>query len=516
MGDLDLQARIEYAYTPGGLLVAKDHVDALAAASNKAAAATTPLNDGIKQTGASANVARNQIAAMAAVVTRSIGFSGQAGAAARVASAGFVAMGDAAQLANLKMAGVTLGLSILIPLLVEWIVHSKEASKETDELAASVAAQLPSLEQLADQIGTVSDALQAQIDATHRLALGEQDALIEKNTASIEEHRKEIERLVAEIHRFKNIQEQGPFAANQDFVREQLDKFNKELEQHRNLYEQLIAVTQRMREAKEKGLTLEQAEARAISATARALREKLKAERDLKAWKDKEAEVRKRNQEKVLDQERKAEDEKQDMIATTQAFLRKYRKEQADAAREKAADDAEADANSKAYNASLRAEWGANVGAGLAAASQLFGGNKAVAIAGAIADTYAAANKAIAIYGPTPLGYAAMASAIIQGLANVANIRKADAGFDDPVNDAIAVSFGRKFANDVVGLISVGFNQTLAGQARQSAGTTINRGMTVNGGLHLGGFFGSNETQLLKTLERKLTTIRRLERRASL
>lgn len=516
MGELDLQGKIEFAYTPSGLIVAKEHVEALAAAANNAARETKPLGEGLKTTGQSAGIARNQVAAMTAVIFRSIGMSSEAGAAARVAATGFMVMSDAAQFANLKMAGITLGLSVLIPLVIEFASRNKQAAEAVTQVGKSADTELQSLLDYRDATKDTSRALEERIARLHDLAFAQQAVEVRENIERMDDLRKIGEQLFEQQKRLVRVRDNS-VQIDKDAAKA-IDSLKPRWEAAQLEIEALKARNEELNAAIRQGITLDMTRRTTLGLSTQATKEENKA-LDEKArlikWLN---DNRRRQEEQALDRQRKERDQEQDMQVRTAIFLRQQQQQREKDKRDQFADNAEKEANNKAYNASLRAEWGANVGAGLAAASALFGGNKAVAIAGAIADTYSAANKAIAIYGPTPLGYAAMATAIITGLANVANIRKTSAGFDDPVNDAIAVSFGRRFANDVVNLISVGFNQTLGQQARQTSASVAGGGggMTINGGLHLGGFFGANETQLLKVLNRKLIMIQRLERRTSL
>ena len=64
---------------------------------------------------------------------------------------------------------------------------------------------------------------------------------------------------------------------------------------------------------------------------------------------------------------------------------------------------------------------------GLKAATQLFGENKALLIAEAIANTYAGATRALATINP-PASFVAAATIVATGLANVAKIRQQDSG----------------------------------------------------------------------------------------
>lgn len=111
----------------------------------------------------------------------------------------------------------------------------------------------------------------------------------------------------------------------------------------------------------------------------------------------------------------------------------------------------------------------------VAAATALFGENKAFAIAQAIIDTWGAVNRTLNSL-PFPANVAAAAAVAAQGLANVMRIRKAKkegggAGFDDPVHDSMAYRGGRRWALDMVNRMDAGWRDgLLAALARYSGG----------------------------------------------
>jgi hypothetical protein len=152
------------------------------------------------------------------------------------------------------------------------------------------------------------------------------------------------------------------------------------------------------------------------------------------------------------------------------------------------------------------------------ALSDLFGRNKALAIAGAILDTYAGAASALADKTvPTYVRFAAAAAVIAQGLAYVAQIRKTNpVGFDDPFSDLVARRLGRQSADDFVHHFGGEFMRGLTnfGQAAQNvSNTTINRGTTVDmSGMTVNGVLG-HRTQFRKFLEREMERATRVRRR---
>jgi len=155
--------------------------------------------------------------------------------------------------------------------------------------------------------------------------------------------------------------------------------------------------------------------------------------------------------------------------------------------------------------------------------SAAFPKNKGLAIAAALINTFQGATKAIAEGGPA--GIALAVAVIAFGLAQVAKIRETEpAGFDLAANDALARHFGMKWAGDLLANINAGFMAAVAARPGPGGGvtnitrnTTINRGPVVNGGLSVGGFFGRNETDMVKRLSRALAQVeRRIERRTAL
>ncbi len=145
-----------------------------------------------------------------------------------------------------------------------------------------------------------------------------------------------------------------------------------------------------------------------------------------------------------------------------------------------------------------------------------FGHSKAVRIAQAIVDTYAAATRALADLGPIagPIMAGVMIAA---GLANVANIRKQEVGFDDPFNDMLAEKLGRKSAADFVRYFGMGFQGGMMGGGNgpvtNNSYTTVNRGFTLTGGIHSHSIIGASSTEQLKQLNRRLIDMNRLEAR---
>lgn len=155
--------------------------------------------------------------------------------------------------------------------------------------------------------------------------------------------------------------------------------------------------------------------------------------------------------------------------------------------------------------------------------AEAFPKNKAIAVAEALVNTFAAATLTLRSF-PGPFGIALAAATVAFGLAQVAQIKAAEpAGFDLPRSDLLARKFGEKWARDFLQNVDAGFTRALGRIRSPGSGpvTSITRQTTINSGtsigtVALGGFFGTNETELLKQLDRRLTVIRRLEKRATL
>lgn len=165
---------------------------------------------------------------------------------------------------------------------------------------------------------------------------------------------------------------------------------------------------------------------------------------------------------------------------------------------------------------------GANQAVGIL--STLFGESKGIQYAQTIINTAAAAVSAISPPNP-PLPYSApfLALALATGAAQLAVIAGATpggggggkkAGFDDPLNDALAFRYGQKWAADFTRQVGEGFNRGMVGSRLGSVSnqsTTINRGTTI-GTANFNGLLGTPDQALL-ALERKQIRVRRVEDR---
>jgi hypothetical protein len=132
-----------------------------------------------------------------------------------------------------------------------------------------------------------------------------------------------------------------------------------------------------------------------------------------------------------------------------------------------------------------------------------------------LVDTATAIIETYKYYGGfTPPAIAASVAMGVEGAAQIAAIEST--GFDDPFADYTARRLGRKSAVDFVANFGAGFHGAMGSTGGGSVSTTINRGVTVQGGISIHGFMGAGKTEMMKTLNRELIKVQRLERRTTL
>jgi hypothetical protein len=170
-----------------------------------------------------------------------------------------------------------------------------------------------------------------------------------------------------------------------------------------------------------------------------------------------------------------------------------------------------------------RANNAALVSEGAASLTQFFGNNRSARIAQAIVDTYAAATRALAELGP--IAGPVMAGVMIaSGFKNIANMRKAEAGFDDPANDNVMRRFGMKWANDMASLLNQGFYSQVGALAGGGAGggttvydqRTIHQGGTTHNYGGINGLMASSPTQFRRGLDRAMVKAVRFRGRTTM
>lgn len=557
-GDLELAAEITSRFRREGVDDAKASLAGLTASANSAAVGTGGLADSTEKLAVKQEVSKREIKILTAEILRSVGITQEAAAAGRVAAEGYSAMGNSAHIANLALAATGLAVVAIIPLIMSWVGASKEAAEANERLKDALIGQLGRLDNYLDKVHNAPADIRAWAAALRDLALEKQGKEIDDNkkkitelSAAIKDDTEVLERNVSRILR-------GGEVVHIDA--EGRKKLTDRIKENRTELNALTRTTQQMEDAQKKRITTDEkltkldkegADAEKKAKDAEEARLHLAAMFEQASGKRIAAQQRELiatsgwSKEQVMDlfkvrttTQREASDIAKHMETLENRIefltkrrgvnldkevdaLRKWKKNNADILDgtrlvtndeiDKMIDDfvklEEAVEKAQQVHQQNIAEAAAQ---GLGAMSQLFGKNKEIAIAGAIADTYAAANKAFYAAGGYPWGIAPMVATILQGLANVQNIRKS--GFDDPINDFLARRLGRKFASDALENIMTGWQGGLHEASKTSQHTTINRGTTINK-LLVQGFVGMNKTQFFRQLTRELIISQRLEDR---
>jgi hypothetical protein len=156
----------------------------------------------------------------------------------------------------------------------------------------------------------------------------------------------------------------------------------------------------------------------------------------------------------------------------------------------------------------------------VSALTTIFGESKATAYAQAVINTAEGVTEALTL--PFPLDFVVAALIAAAGAVQISKISSTNVGggrgggFDDPVNDMLARSYGRKWAQDFTREVDAGFHAEMrAGGGRQtnviSHNTKVDRGTHV-GTLNMNGMMGTPEQALL-AFNRRLIKIQRVEQR---
>lgn len=509
--DLTLEVLIKALLDAKGFDQAQTSIKDFAGAANRAKAPLRDTGDEGKRLGDKFGGSRGPVADLTRVLLINIGASRGAGEAAKFAGVGLTAMEAGAAGATLPLVALTAAVALILPKLIDFFTASQDAGKAQKDFGDQIGVSLDQLRELilkapgaAVELEHLGKALRGgeqitQADQLKQWAIrlkeiraelggGDMQRMLAASAgkdlkffptlATAVEHardlRQEESELIAKAHALEQAMLDGTTVAGQ--------------------YDRVM-----------KGVT--ETEKKAGPATkdhAKAV-EKLTDAQQAAIDQDLDAiEARQKLTERDDKRRRQAEDEEVQRILDRRALEEGQRQLESEIAAEK---------KINALNAVSYA------GQALGAMSSLFGQNKALAIAAAIADTYAAANLALRTI-PPPAGYAAAAASIAIGLANVQAIRKATpVGFDDPFSDLVARRLGRKSAEDFVKYFGGEFMNGMMGFGGQVQNvthnrTTINRGTTNNwGGVH--GLMANSPAQFLRGLERVNVKAERFRRRTT-
>lgn len=515
--ETNVDVRIRSISEKQGFAQAQQGIDQL---SKKAGAATPKvgkLGAATKDLGTSSAISGARVGGMTQALLRSIGAQTGMTEASIGAGAAVDGMAGKMALANVAIAGGAVAIAVLIPLLINWFNASKKVKEEQLKVRD---AMLSMLEQLETYVATVPRATKEMREFAKAL----RDAALLKQSAEIKKLEGDIETLLEEQLRLNSTMERqneivrgtvkvssslaNKLAENKKRSKEleiqialQLGKFNQLLIAQRGgvlLSERIASGTRDATEASAERAKALETEKKAQEELNAALKEganfidQAALARDGQALADLEA----KKARGALTEE--------GFRALTQFDSEARARREGERTRQEIERQERLDVT--ANNAFLLAE-------GTAAATAFFGNNKAARIAQALADTAAGATRAFADL-PPPANFAVAAAITAAGLANVAAIRKTEIGFDNPINDRLAESFGERFAVDMVSRVNSGF-QRMLGQFGGGGGTTIDRSMNFSGPINVGGggVSGGSRRRILLQLERELISVRRLENR---
>ena len=517
---IDLAVIIKTLLDAKGFEEAQAYLKGFKAAANDAKPAAQGLTDEQKKLTREFGGTRGALADMTRVLLQNIGVTGPAGEVAKAAGIGFNFLAGGASLVAAGAAGIVAAAALLLPMLIDWAKGTKDTDEATRDLKSSIVGMLPELEEYMRLAPKATEELKALYHAQRDQAHDEQRKKIADLTKTINVNQTEIARLRAGTAAYVETLAKGEVIVHAAVAakaedREKADELavaNSRLTGALNsllgaeadgvlLGDQVRKMTDDLRTASEK--------------RAKALQDEERAQRDLeKAGKSYTDVINERKQAEIgPEDDKRREGEKLGALTQEQIDLLVslgQTEEQVEAERKKLT--AERDQDERESAANKRALMAETTGQAAAGLLSFFGKSKAVAIAQAIADTYAGADKALAQGGF--FGFAMAAAVIAAGLANVNQIRKADAGFDVPANDRLAEMYGEKWGRDWIRHTDVGMQRAMRGMGGGGGGdhyhTRIDRSVHLGIG-DVSGVLGSR-TQFRKWLEREMVKALRLQK----
>jgi uncharacterized small protein (DUF1192 family) len=503
--DLKLEIVIQALLDAKGFEEAKQNLGSLTQTANTVTPVLDKTGQATKRMGESFGGTRGPVADVTRLLLQQVGVTGAAGEAAKAAGTAMFFMEGAATASAVAMTAGVAALALLVPLIIRWARQTDETDKETKELLKTLDGSAAAFKKYGTSIKEATAQLAALGDASATAALDEERAALEElreqlrkletawDEANSEDQREEIDKRIARvkaeiaakadaISQMKTLQETLDESAkhesdNTQTLQDNISQLNSELKRFAASREAADKAFQAGREGQ-------------IESRMRAIQKALQKDSEELARNERDAKKGALN------------DELRDLLVF-------------------------GDKKEQLLEIEKKARWD-NVSDSIEAAdavtntlNTVFSKNKGVAIAGAIVDTFAAANQVLrdpSLIGTPYLRWTLAAAAIATGMANVNSIRSANPGFDDPFADLTARKLGRKSAVDFVANFGAGFHGAMgamSGGGSVSNNTTINRGTSV-GAVNIHGFMGAGKTELMKTLNRELTKVQRLERRTTL
>jgi len=398
---------------------------------------------------------------------------------------------------------LTLGIAVILPLLIQWLKSTTDLTEGQKELAKAIETEYKFLAPFIDKLKGVN----AEFD---KMAGEAQKRLLRKQIEDINLAGDEVLRLTDLLETMRKDDAFAEQFGSLGFPAEEIRKVADALDEMKTHQTLLI-------EAQHKGLTEQAFLAEATKGATAAIKHQGDVEGDVTADYQRNINIRSKLADKKEREDRKRAADFATMQDKEVLAMDKAEKLERAILLKKGINEKQLDEGRRARSQAdleMRAATNAAtigyIGQTASALSEAFGHNKALAIAGAIADTWAGAAAALGPKGPPwPANIAAAASIAAAGLAMVINIKKAEPGFDDPMSDMIASKLGRKSAADFVRLFGSGFHSGLTGMnggGGTTNNTTINRGMSIQS-MHMSGILAGTEKQMLVKLNRQLTTV---------
>lgn len=474
------------------------------------------------------------------------------------------------------MAGTTLGISLLIPLLLAMRKHTDDTKVASEQLVHADGDLIKKLEELREKTGHLTEAQETLLAALQRVQRAQQQSELDALQKKLDETTKKYEEQNAAVRTgyMEMDRATGAIREVSTFHKEQAEAAAKTAVEVRNLKDQQTILRAQMdgtTEGVAKQVTALEQHERTLKKDSEATNEAARRQAAYLAAADEESrknvailekgkqdaynadfvEFAKAEEEKrkaALVTERTTNDLHRRMLAADVASARTLdaariarnrqfqheldqQVEQYRTAKVSEAEIAQFVEAEKARFAEEEARMeielqrqktqgylqGAQMAVG--AIEGVFGSSKATAYAQAIINTAQGVTMALATV-PWPLDFVVAGIIAAMGAAQIAKISSTSVekgGFDDPVSDLLARDYGRKWAADFTREVGYGFAAGL-GEARYGGrGTVINSRTSIDRGTHIGtanftGLLGTPGQAMLE-FERQRIRVARIEDR---
>jgi hypothetical protein len=517
-GDLSLKAVLETVLDPKGLDDLEAGLKRTSDNAKKAGAGAEESSGHFDKLGKRLPNAAFDI--LSKEMLQNVGIQSGLGPLTRVSTAAFESLAGGLGLTGSALAGITLGASLLIPILISLASHSDDSAQAADRQKDSADTLVSSYEKLIAKGVHLTKAQTDYLKLQRELQSEERIRAEDTIEAEIRAQDKLIQSTMSLWGATKLlVKGQYEYWVQGKAVLDLTSRMNQITDAARKEQERLGAELENLRKAHKAGASsiaeyndklAESADAAAEARKRANLLANQQIERQFQAFIDQEAKA----EQLAAQRSRKAWADRQAAISSG---LQKNESEAKKIAAEHArqvAEQKELTEQQLKDEESIRDAKFATANASFELLGAMFGKNKATAIAQAIMNTYEGATKAIAQGGVA--GPALAAAVVVSGLAQVAQIEKQKSGFDDPVNDLLARDFGRKWAADFTREVGVGFASGLR-DGTSGRGTVINQKTSIDRGTHIGtaNFNGLSGTpnQALLDFERRRIRVARVENR---